>query len=98
MTDQPRVSESVSKLISSFESMDVEIELRKLLTGQLKRLSGELEEASKMMMVADAKDIHQMSSKVGAFLRSFDQTIEAISKLGFRRRLDKDIARHKSKH
>ena len=98
MTDQPRVSESVSKLISSFESMDVEIELRKLLSSQLKRLSGELEEASKFMMIADAKDIHQMSSKVGAFLRSFDQTIEAISKLGFRRRLDKDIARHKSKH
>ena len=97
MSGKVEVSETVSELISTFESMDVEIQLRTLLSGQLKRLSGELDEASTLMKVASARDIHEMSSKVAGFLRQFDNTVSAISKLGFHRNLDKDIARHKSK-
>jgi hypothetical protein len=98
MTGKAKVSKTVSELITAFESMSVEDQLRSLLSEQLRRLSGELHEASTLMKVADVRDVQQMSSKVGAFLREFDQTVEAISKLGFRRKLNKDMARHKSKH
>tara|TARA_R110000824_G_scaffold55027_2_gene151604 strand:- start:9644 stop:9940 length:297 start_codon:yes stop_codon:yes gene_type:complete len=97
MTVQPRVSETVSQLITSFETVSIDDQLRKLLSEQLARLSGELAEASTLMKVASAQDIAKMSQKVATFLRVFDQTVAAISKLGFHRKLDKDIAKHKSK-
>ena len=77
--------------------MTVQPRVSETVSQQLARLSGELAEASTLMKVASAQDIAKMSQKVATFLRVFDQTVAAISKLGFHRKLDKDIAKHKSK-
>ena len=81
----------VASLISQFYSDGLRDDLRRSLKADLAGLSIELENASKLILVASQRDMLDMVTR----MRDHRQAVEVLGSLGFSRSKDKAISKHR---
>tara|TARA_R110002020_G_scaffold171937_1_gene362018 strand:- start:8310 stop:8606 length:297 start_codon:yes stop_codon:yes gene_type:complete len=85
----------VASLISQFYSNGLRDDLRRSLKADLAGLSIELENASKLILVASQRDMLDMVTRIEQRLRDHRQAVEVLGSLGFSRSKDKAISKHR---
>ena len=93
-TDQSP-KQRVASLISGFNSDALRDALRRSLKADLVGLSVELENASKLILVASQRDMLDAVTRIEQRLRDHRQAVQVLGSLGFERSKEKAISKHR---